>query len=129
MLRSTSSRRDARRSLRHVRPCLEQLESRFVPYALNGGTWLHPELMTISFVPDGTPVGIYNSQGQQVHSTLFADMNARFVSPAIWQREILEGANAWARQTNLNFSIVPDNGAVLGYLGSLQQGDPNFGDI
>ncbi len=34
----------------------------------------------------------------------------------------------WAQQTNINFVVVPDNGAPVGS-GVDQQGDPGFGDI
>ena len=34
----------------------------------------------------------------------------------------------WAKNTNLNFAVVPDNGSPLGS-GDYQQGDPGFGDI
>src|SRR5947209_2811784 len=48
---------------------LETLESRIVPYNLSGGAWLHPALVTVSFVPDGTDLG-------GVSSNLFATFNA-----------------------------------------------------
>src|SRR6202035_4281723 len=83
---------------------VEALEGRLVPYALSGNAWPHPELVTISFVPDGTIVGT-NSSGY-VYSNLFAKMNARFGSPAVWQREILAAAQPWAAQTNVNFDVV-----------------------
>lgn len=110
-----------------VRPTVEQLESRFVPYSVSGGSWIHPELITISFVPDGTQL----SEGTQgpVTSTMFADFNARFGSPSVWQNAILKGAQVFARQTNVNFAVVSDNGSPLGHLGAYQQGDPNYGDI
>jgi hypothetical protein len=127
MLRQSPGRSDAARSLRKVRPSLEQLESRFVPYSVSGSSWVHPELVTISFVPDGT-VLTYDSQGQPITSTLLADFDARWAR-STWQNAILKGAQVWARQTNVNFAVVPDNGAPIGYTASLQQGDPNFGDI
>ncbi|MEJ7638481.1 MAG: matrixin family metalloprotease [Singulisphaera sp.] len=39
-----------------------------------------------------------------------------------------QGGPVWAQQTNINFAVVPDNGAGVG-TGSYQQGDPGFGDI
>jgi predicted Zn-dependent protease len=100
---------------------VEPLESRLVPYSVSGNAWPHPELVTLSFVPDGT-----NVNGQS--SNLFATFNARFGSTAAWQNEILRAAQVWAQQTNLNFALVSDNGADSG-AGSYQQGDPGFGDI
>jgi hypothetical protein len=110
-----------------VRPSFEQLESRFVPYSVSGGSWVHPELVTISFVPDGTVLGL-DSQGQPITSTLLSDFDARWPR-SYWQNAILKGAQVWARQTNLNFAVVADSGSPIGYTDSLQQGDPNFGDI
>jgi hypothetical protein len=109
--------------LRPSRPplCLEPLESRTVPYAASGNLWPHPELVTISFEPDGTDLG-----GQS--SNLFGMFNSAFGSPSAWQTPILKAAQTWAQQTNLNFSVVTDNGAASGS-GNNQQGDPGFGDI
>src|SRR5438128_2216639 len=36
---------------------VEALESRIVPYTLSGNAWPHANLVTISFVPDGTNLG------------------------------------------------------------------------
>ncbi len=70
-----------------VRLEVENLESRIVPYALGGAAWPHPEMVTLSFVPDGTIVGT-NSYGY-VYSNLFAKMNAKFGSPSVWEAEIV----------------------------------------
>jgi len=48
---------------------LEALETRLVPYSVSGGAWPHPQLVTISFVPDGTDQG-------GIPSNLFAKFNA-----------------------------------------------------
>jgi hypothetical protein len=109
-----------------VRLEVESLEVRIVPYALSGGAWPHPEMVTISFVPDGTIVGTTNTG--YAYSNLFAKMNARFGSPATWEALILRGAQSWAAQTNINFDIVSDNGTPIGQ-GAYQQGDPGMGDI
>lgn len=112
---------------RHVGACsfaelqVEQLEPRVVPYATTGNLWPHPELVTISFAPDGTNV-------DGMSSDLFSVMNAKFGSVTTWQNQILKAAQAWAQQTNLNFTVVSDNGGDSGS-GSYQQGDPGFGDI
>jgi Matrixin len=106
----------------HSRPYLEALESRIVPYALSGGAWPYPVRVTISFVPDGTQTSA------NTESNLFATFNARFGSPSVWQNIILKAAQVWAQQTNINFSLVSDNGTPEGQ-GAYQQGDPNMGDI
>lgn len=111
-----------RRSVEPAEVRAEELETRIVPYATSGNLWAHPELVTISFAPDGTNLG------GGVTSDLFADMNAKFGSPAVWQNQILKAAQTWAAQTNLNFSVVADNGSDSGS-GGYQQGDPGFGDI
>jgi hypothetical protein len=109
-----------------VRPQLEGLESRVVPYALSGDAWPSPQLITISFVPDGTIVGS-NSNGY-IYSNLFATFNGKFGSPAVWQNQILKAAQSWAQQTNINFAVVADDGSDIGS-GNYQQGAPNYGDI
>src|SRR5438270_6879013 len=50
----TARRRSDRPTLPRARPALEELESRIVPYAATGNLWPHPELVTLSFVPDWT---------------------------------------------------------------------------
>src|SRR5947209_3574643 len=52
---------------------VEELEPRVVPYAVTGNAWPQPQLITISFVPDGTLIG-YNQNGP-IYSTLLADFN------------------------------------------------------
>ncbi len=109
-----------------ARPRLEGLEERLVPYAVSGNAWVVPQRVTISFMPDGTLLG-YNGQGQAVTSTLFHDF-AALGSTATWEKSILKAAQVWAQQTNINFSVVSDNGSDAG-TGLFQQGDPGFGDI
>ncbi len=99
---------------------VEQLESRVVPYTTSGNAWPHPQVVTLSFVPDGTNLG-------GVSSNLFATFNAKW-STATWQSQILRAAQVWAQQANVNLSIVSDNGTALGG-GNYQQGDPSMGDI
>jgi hypothetical protein len=60
------------------RPRLEALESRIVPYVTTGNSWPLPQLVTISFVPDG-PWLTSTSQ-----SNLFATLNAKMPT-ATWQ--------------------------------------------
>lgn len=110
-----------RSHIRRARPVLEDLESRVVLYSASGNLWPAAQLITISFVPDGTNLG-----GKA--SNLFSTFNSRFGSASTWENIILQAAQSWAQQTNINFAMVPDNGAAMGS-GSYQQGDPGFGDI
>src|SRR5712692_6514354 len=116
-----SARRRLRSPVRRPHLHLEALETRLVPYNVSGYAWPHPELITLSFVPDGTNLGGSTSN-------LFATFNAKFGSQANWQNQILKAAQVWAQQTNLNFSLVSDSGADIGS-DNYQQGDPAFGDI
>jgi len=105
---------------------LECLEPRLLMYAANGGAWTNPELVTVSFMPDGTNIG-------GTPSNLFAEMNARYPT-ANWQREMLRGLQNFAASSNLNFSVVSDDGSPFGSAGGSgsdnnMQGDLNFGDI
>src|SRR5262249_10191015 len=90
-----------------------------------GTKWPNPQLVTISFVPDGTIVGS-NSSGY-IYSNLFATFNAKWAT-STWENVILKAAQSWAAQTNLNFFVVSDSGAAIGS-GNYQQGDPTMGDI
>ena len=105
----------------HARLELETLESRLVLYSASGSAWPAPQLITISFMPDGTSVN-----GKS--SNLFSTFNAKFGSAATWENQILKAAQQWAVNTNINFALVADSGAAGGS-GSNQQGDPTFGDI
>jgi len=109
-----------------VRPRVEELEARLVPSG-TGNAWPHQEVITLSFVPDGTilSAGI----GGNITSNLFAKFNAHpGWTTDTWQHEIIRAAQTWAQQTNINFNIVTDSGASAGS-GSYQQGDSQFGDI
>ena len=103
-----------------VRPRLEELEDRFLLYATTGNQWAKPNLITISFMPDGTSLG-------GVPSNLQATLNAHFATAA-WQAQIEDAAAVWEKVANVNFSLVTDNGSPLGVAGN-QQDDPRFGDI
>jgi hypothetical protein len=105
---------------------VEVLETRVVPYVTTGNSWPNHQLVTISFVPDGTILGS-NGNGY-ITSNLFATFNAKFGSASVWENQILKAAQVWAQQTNINFAVVPDNGTPLGQ-GAYQQGDPTLGDI
>ena len=110
-----------------LRPTVEQLEARLVPYSASGNAWPNPQLVTISFVPDGTVLGTNN--GAPVYSNLFAKLNAHGGwTTATWEDQILKAAQTWAQLANINFDVVSDSGASTG-AGNYQQGDPQFGDI
>jgi hypothetical protein len=100
---------------------LEALESRLVPYAVSGGAWPHAQVISLSFVPDGTDLG-------GVPSNLFATFNAEFGSTYAWQHQVIRAAEQWARNANINFTVIGDNGTPIGG-GSFEQGDPGMGDI
>ena len=89
------------------RPRMEELEARVVLYSASGYLWPHPNLVTISFVPDGTNINGYSSN-------LISSFNAKYGSEAAWQNVILRAAQVWAQQTNLNFAVVSDNGGSTG---------------
>jgi hypothetical protein len=54
---SSPTRRRPPSAKRPVSLQLEPLESRIVPYSASGNAWAHPQLVTISFMPDGTNLG------------------------------------------------------------------------
>jgi hypothetical protein len=122
-------RRSNRRPTRQTaRPMVEGLESRLVPYAATGNAWAHPELVTLSFVPDGTVLA-QDGNGGYITSNLYGAFNALFNNnTAGWQNIILRAAQSWADQTNLDFAVVGDDGSEAGS-GAFQQGVANFGDI
>src|SRR5262245_44083165 len=94
--RRNQSRAPAARSPRRAgaRPCLEELESRVVPYSVTGNAWPNPQLVTLSFVPDGTVLG--SDVNGPITSNLFATFNAKFGSAATWENVILKAAQTWA---------------------------------
>jgi hypothetical protein len=106
---------------------VEELETRLVPYNVSGNAWPVPDVITLSFVPDGTVLG---SDGTNlIYSNLFATFNSHpGWSTSTWQNEIIRAAQSWAQQTNINLDVVADSGAANGS-GNYQQGDPQFGDI
>ncbi|HLJ96511.1 MAG TPA: Ig-like domain-containing protein [Gemmataceae bacterium] len=117
----TTRSRSLRPAQQRARLEVEGLESRLVPYSVSGNAWPHAELVTLSFMPDGTNLG-------GVTSNLFQTFNQKFGSASAWQTTILKAAQVWAQQTNLNFSVVADSGADSGS-GNYEQGDPTIGDI
>ena len=97
---------------------IEHLEDRLTPTW--GVAWPNATHLTLSFVRDGTDVA-----GEP--SDLFQTMNA--IAPmAVWESDILAAFQSWAKNSNINIGVVPDNGQPLGTTGAVQ-GDSRFGDI
>src|SRR5207253_2619863 len=67
----------------------DTLESRLVPYSVSGNAWIHPELVTISFIPDGTLVS--SGVGGDAYNNLNANLGSKYVE-ATWRAEILKAA-------------------------------------
>src|SRR5262249_22443004 len=99
---------------------LESLEDRCVP-ATWGNPWLDSEHLTLSFAPDGTPVGTQQSQ-------LFQLLANAGGSGAAWQGEALRAFQTWAVNADINRGLVADGGPPLGPPGT-RQGDPRCGDV
>src|SRR5262245_13126559 len=106
-----------------ARLSLERLEDRLAPAAF-GYPWPDAAHLTVSWVPDGTPLG---PAAGAPRSALFATLDAQ-LPRAVWQGEVLRALQTWAAQANINLTLVPDSGDPLGTPG-LVQGDPRFGDI
>jgi hypothetical protein len=98
---------------------LEALEDRTVP-AVFGVPWSNHNFLTLSFAPDGTPIGSQTSN-------LFATLNAQEPT-AVWQAVVLRAVQTWAVDTNLTVGVVSDNGQPFGTSGSAGEGT-RFGDI
>src|SRR3954466_10085441 len=96
-----------RTSRRRAIPSLVGLEQRLVLYSASGNVWPAPQLITISFMPDGTNIGGKSSDLQ-------TKMNATFGSASAWQNVILKAAQTWSTYANLNFEVVADSGAAQG---------------
>src|SRR5262249_57968014 len=93
-----------------ARLVVEQLEDRLCP-ATFGIPWPHPELLSISFVPD-------NTSGGTSPSNLFQTLN-KVASPSIWEMEIIRAFQTWAVNANINFAVVSDGGQPLGVAGAV----------
>ena len=106
---------------------LEELELRVVPAVITGNAWPDPQLITLSFMPDGTLVS--SGTGGSYTSDLFAKLNShKGWTTQSWENALISAAQVWAQYANINFSVVSDNGTPSGQ-GSYQQGDPGMGDI
>src|SRR5262249_35986772 len=115
----TTLRPRSRLMVRCRPPILEPLEDRSTP-SVSGFPWPDGQHLTLSFVPDGTPVGDFPS-------SLFQTLHAR-APTRDWQREILRAFQTWAQYANVNVGVVADDGEALGTPGAVQ-GDARFGDI
>jgi hypothetical protein len=98
---------------------VEHLEDRLTP--VNYGTpWPDPGHLTLSFAPDGTPVGTQQSG-------LFGMLGAQAPTHA-WQLAVLRAFQTWAVNADVNVGVVPDGGQPFDTGGAVQ-GDPRFGDV
>jgi hypothetical protein len=118
----------SRLRLPQARPTLEALETRVVPYAVSGNAWPSPQLVTMSFLPDGTVMA--QGCGGPIVSNLFSSFNdiPGVTYSSQWENIVIKAAQMWAQQTNLNFTVIADDGEAIG-AGAYQQGNPNFGDV
>src|SRR5947209_1960868 len=76
---------------------LEELETRLVPYSVTGNAWPAPDVITLSFMPDGTVLG---SDGYNlIYSNMFATFNSHpGWTTSTWENEIIRAAQSWAQQ-------------------------------
>ncbi len=84
----------SRRSRGRSKPELEPLGSRVFLYSASGNAWPAAQLVTISFMPDGT------DNGGKV-SNLQSSFNASFGSTSNWQNVIIKAAQTWAGSANI----------------------------
>jgi hypothetical protein len=117
---------NARPGRRNARLAVELLEDRRVLYSVTGNVWPHANLITISFMPDGTNLG--GTTTSNLSASFNANPYLNQTGAANWKSQILKAAQVWAQQANINFAVVNDNGAASGS-GNDQQGDPGMGDI
>ena len=107
------------RTSRRSQLAIEALEDRAIP-ATFGVPWGDPGHLTLSFVPDGTPIAGHVS-------ALSATLDPQMSAPS-WQSTILRAFQTWAVNANINIGLTTDNGAPLGAAGPVQH-DPRFGDV
>ncbi len=85
-----------------------------------GIPWANHQV-TLSFVPDGTPV-------EGINSNLSAYFAAGGVANSTWQAEVLRAVQEWTAVADVDVGLVSDNGAAMGAAGRSQH-DLRFGDI
>jgi hypothetical protein len=88
----------------------------------DAGKWIYPQRITISFMADGTTIAT------GVTSNLYARMSALGISSTTFQNAVIAAATQWEANSNINFSIVSDDGRAEGASG-YAQGDSGVGDI
>ncbi|QEL17788.1 matrixin family metalloprotease [Limnoglobus roseus] len=104
--------------MRHPRGLrVESLERRDTPASF-GIAWPDAEHLTLSFAPDGTPVGHKANALPNLLSQLGPQA----------QIDVLRAFQSWAAVGNVNFGLVADDGSAFG-VGAAEQGDPRFGDV
>jgi hypothetical protein len=89
-----------------TRLSIETLEDRTVLSTFYSVPWANPGHLTLSFAPDCTSVDGYQS-------SLFKTLGAQATTKA-WETAVLQGIQAWAVNSNINVSIVPDSGVPIG---------------
>src|SRR3954465_7377088 len=102
----------------HAHLSLTRLEDRCTPATWNN-PWPDAAHLTLSFAPDGTPVG---AAGSSMYSLL-----SRYHT-ADWQLAALRAFQTWAVNANINVSVLADGGQPFGTDGA-PQGDTRFGDV
>jgi hypothetical protein len=85
-----------------------------------GLPWPTPDRLTLSFAPDGTRIGLFESD---LYSFLGANRDAQQ-----WQMQVLRAFQTWAAEADLDIGLVRDGGQAFS-AASLIQSDPRFGDI
>ena len=116
-----STARAGRQRDRRSRPGLEPLESRVVLYSATGNAWMNPRSSPSASCPTAPTWAVPSA-------TCISTFNSNPNLAGRWQQQILQAAQIWAQQTNINFVVVPDDGAPRGG-GNDQEGDPGIGDI
>jgi hypothetical protein len=104
---------------RRARLQLTPLEDRTVPAGF-GYTWVNPDNITFSFVPDGTSVGA-------ARSTLSATLGASMTT-AVWTGQIESAFQAWTNVAGIALARRADDGTALGVNAPIQ-GSSHYGDI
>ncbi len=108
------------KSTKRSRLQFEQLERRDTPAAW-GNPWPQPEQLTLSFAPDGTPVGVEVS-------SLTDHLRGSAANDTAWKRQVLRAFQAWVRVANINLSVTSDSGLAFGNDGG-SQGSREQGDL
>ena len=70
----------------------------------------------------------WDQHGRPRPATCSSTFNSNANLAGRWEQQFLQAAQTWAAQTNINFVVVPDDGAPMGG-GNDQEGDPGMGDI